>query len=806
MGFTLDISTTRLREGDGFAIGIDANTFTISIVGATAQKGFLEANATDDILPTSEEWKAAVDRLESACADINPVESVTSNGTVISITFVDGVNFTSFTPATANGSLIVAVKTINTTGVITNFNDPLVPNITVTSISHRLSDFVGYTSESFPHGNMGDRLETNIFFTIADTFDFVDFYYGWTDNSNNVYPSGGSGDYKIDNSFFEDITTGVIQKVTGDTSAFSTIPPFQGTKILLAQLISLGGKDYQFKLVHYIPIFPRPIDVSFDNTLNKPAEILTSLKFVFQIDLRKGTLNQDPTETTALQDLSAYMGNGNIGQMNSFYNTGTSNYFLNGFVWNNEFNELNSGLTSSGAITLGKTTGNFSLNHDIILKIQELTDSFDQAKTLTQNYNLDTVTIKMDGSIGNSTILKNVQASFVTNTGLVTFDVEAGAIQGDYIIWVVVNDGTANKNNENVLAKISTAVSGADETKLIFGTYPGAPRAEYNYNFHYLDSIADSFNQVKSYVDDYVVSRFRVENTDTINDSLVSFTIRLRADNQVFESFTITADTLNNAGGVYEIPRTQYNLLAGDIRKKIVVTDNGDGTYDFIYPFQVTEALANNTTVVQETLATFIQNTAVGDLEYTNTWISPVMQFGTYDISKNNVGDPQVTAPPSKIQYFDESGTLEVGVILKTGKTLVVATFEEDNLNDFVADPTAPFTYPNNTPTENYLTAYFGLSTEDNAQVDYYRFHNLRDNEQSPFEQVPALGVNYYAELKRLDIDTATLTALIDSDKIRDTYGDDFECLRVTARLDKIQTAAVTPKAYKNNSYTNGYS
>ena len=40
-----------------------------------------------------------------------------------------------------------------------------------------------------------------------------------------------------------------------------------------------------------------------------------------------------------------------------------------------------------------------------------------------------------------------------------------------------------------------------------------------------------------------------------------------------------------------------------------------------------------------------------------------------------------------------------------------------------------------------------------------------------------------------------------------ETFGEDFECLKVTARLDKIQTTvAPTPKAYKNNSYSSGYS
>ena len=81
-------------------------------------------------------------------------------------------------------------------------------------------------------------------------------------------------------------------------------------------------------------------------------------------------------------------------------------------------------------------------------------------------------------------------------------------------------------------------------------------------------------------------------------------------------------------------------------------------------------------------------------------------------------------------------GTQEVGTILSTGKTRVVATFEEDNLDDFLADPAAPHTYVENVPTNNYLCAYFGLNTNNNAGGDYYRFHNLRDNELSMWESV----------------------------------------------------------------------
>ena len=101
----------------------------------------------------------------------------------------------------------------------------------------------------------------------------------------------------------------------------------------------------------------------------------------------------------------------------------------------------------------------------------------------------------------------------------------------------------------------------------------------------------------------------------------------------------------------------------------------------------------------------------------------------------------------------------------------------------------------------NYLTAYFGL--EVNGQ--YFRFHNLKDNEQSMFEQIT--GVDYYPTLERTDIKTATLKAYIDPDKLKSLVGADFECIQITARLDKIgQVSPIVPKAYKSDAYSSGYS
>ena len=800
MGFILDISVTRLRAGDSITITLNSNPYVISVINPQSQPATFEVQGTSDVIPQENEWLEAVSRLENALSKISLVNSIESSNTVISITFANGTSYGGFSSSTSNGSLIVDVRTIGELGGIVDYNSPLVPNITITNVTHQLTEYSLYTSLSYPHGNMGDKLETVISFTSAGSFSVLDFYYGWTDNNTQLYPLASQNIYQIDQGLFTDITTGALQKYTGNTASINAVAPLQGNKVESINLAFLGGNDYELTIVHYVPILPRPTDRTPDNNLNKPVEIETSLKFIFQVDLKADILEPNATESTAKQNLTPFVSSGNIGYIGEIYQTGQVLYTLDNFVWNNQDDELNSGFTTGGTITLNKLSGSFDASHDVIVKIQKLTDTFNQSESQLQNYDFDSVQIKLDNVAVSSTTLQNAEGTFSGSTATINFDVAPATITGAYALWISVADGTANKGNQNVQVKVSNAINSADDSTVIFGTYPSSTRAEYNYNFHYLDPITDSFNQVKSYIDDFVVSRFRIENTNTGINTLNSITIRIRANNSVLETFTVTPDDF--ISNVATISRA-FNLVSGDIRNNITFTDNLDGTIDVVYPFQIIDSFVNSENVVQETLTTYTQTTVIGDLEFTNNWISPTFELGQYNLSKNVASDPQVTLPPSNIKFYNEFGTTEVGVILSNAKTRVVATFEESNLNDFLADPSAPFTYSDNVFVENYLCGYLGINTNNNVQSEYIRFHNLRDNEVSVWESVQ---VGYYAELVRVDIDTATLTAVLDNEKIKEVFGEDFNCLKVTARLDKIQTAFVAPKAYKNDSYSNGYS
>ncbi len=808
MGIVLDISTTRLRSGDSITFNFAFSvSFTIDVINPTSQPATLQVQGTSDVVPTENEWLVAVDRLEDAISSIGLVSSVTSNDTVISIEFTDSTAFLSFSASTANGSLINGVRIVGEDGSVTNLGSPLVPNIRVTNTTHRLIDYTGYVPETFPHGNVSDRLETVISFTTAGTFAILDFYYGWTDNNTVIYPSGSSGEYQIDKGFFTDITTGALQKYTGNTASINAVNPLQGNKVESINLAFLGGNDYTLTIIHYIPILPRPFDRTVDNGLNKPVEIETSLKMLFQIDLKADLITPNASESTSKENLTQFLQNGNIGYFGEVYQTGQTFYTLNSFVWNNAQNELNSGLLTSGTLVINKTSA-FTSVSDVTIKIQKLTDVFNESEKQLQNYDYESLKVVLDGTPVAGTNIVSAVGTFSGTTATINFDIAAASYTGAYALYVSCSEGTAIKDNQNILVKVSDAINAADDTTVVFGTFTGSTRAEYNFNLHYLDNIADSFNEVKSFIDDFVLCRFRVQDNNTLINTFNSLTIRIRDNNTVLETFNVTSSELNNNTVTIE---RDFNLLPSDLRKNITFTDNGDGTIDVVYPFQILDNWVSAENVVLETIANYTQATAEGDLDFTNNFISPVFDLGQYNLSKNGVSDPQVTLPPSNIKFYDEAAIqggsplndAEVGVILSNAKTRVIATFEEDNLNDFLADPSAPFTYPDNTPIENYLTAYLGINTNNNVQSEYIRFHNLRDNEVSVWESVQ---VGYYAELVRLDIDTATLTAVLDNEKLKEVFGEDFNCLKVTARLDKIQTAQVTAKAYKNDAYSNGYS
>jgi len=783
MAVTLDISLKKLVDAEFIRIGTlgDVSNFQIDVIPSTTIPNSFEVQETESYIPSTDILKESIERLSIAISRISKVAGVTSSGTVISITFISGVTDVVFIPSTN----IIAVRTTLDDGSFTSFNSPFVTNITVTSVEHTLPAF-GFPALSNPFGNMGDLVQTTILFTASDTFNICNFYYGWVDNDTTIYPNPNN--FQIDIANFEDIRTGAFQKFTGDTTTFNAVSPLQGNKVVSVNLTNLVGNDYSLVIDHYVPIFPQ------DLSNNSPEQVTTSLKMLFQIDLLQDLINTDQLESTSKQNLSRFLGLGNVGYLNEVYRTGQQFYKLNSINWNNPSNELNAGADVEGTIVIQKLNGNFDVSHNGIINYSKVTDVFDQELTQLENLKLNNLLFSFSGTPSSGSVFDNVSVSFSGNLATITFTVLATTIQDNYFLWLNVHDGVTTYANQNILVQFGTVASLADESVVDFGTYPGALIDEYNYDMHYTDDVANSFNQTKSFVDDIVLSRFRVVNSDIANTLINSFTIRIKQDNNVLETFNIDVDDLP-----YSLDRN-YNLLPTDARRFITIEDDGLGNYDFVYPFKILEQWISEG-IVQETLVNCTQTNAIGDIDFVNNFISPDFGLGNYNQTKNTFAEPQVVAPPSKIQYFDEAGLIETGSILLKEKTLIIATFEESNLNDLLCLPAAPYTYLNNDYVVNYLTAYFGL--EVNGQ--YFRFHNLKDNKESMFEQIT--GVDYYPTLERTDIKTATLKAYIDPDKLKALVGADFECIQITARLDKIgQVTPIIPKAYKNSAYSNGYS
>lgn len=789
MALILDISTRKLVQGENITIQtysdnpgtVLTGTYVINVLNATSIPATLEVNETNSYIPSTDILKESVSRLANVIQQIGKVVNVTTKESVISIAF----DSDTLDANCSNTTNTIEVKKIKNDGSVINVNPPFVTNITVTSITHQLVDFITPLL-NIPHGVMGDKLETKIYFTVANAFQVLDFWYGWVDNTENIYPN--QNDFQIDLSNFEDITTGAVQRYSGDTSSMSAVSPLQGNKVQSMSLIDLGSNNYVLSFIHILPILPRLEDVS-GQALVKPSEISTSLKMPFQISLKSSFFDTNVSETTAKQNLLTFIGNGNIGYFNQILNTGLKYYNLTSFVWNNTENKLNSGFDTQGTIVITNTNNNFNINYDVLLKIVEITDEYNEELSLLQNIKFSTIKLKMDGVVTSNAVFKNVSATFSTNQTTINFEIAKNTYPNQYALWCEIGSGTASYDKQNVLIKVDEATNLADTTTVVFGTYPSATRQEYNYNNHYNLDIATSFNQVRSFVDDFQLSRFRVTNNDLANNDLVKFTIRVRSNNNILDTFEVNKEDLN-----FTFNRN-YNLDVADLHNFVTVDYDNAGNYDFVYPFQINESWTNLTNVVQETIAIFNQTTASGVVQFKNTWISPVFEFGKYDQTKNTFGEPQITVPPANIKYYNQAGTEEVGKILNVGITKIVATFTETNLNDLQCSPPAPFTYLDNDFTNDYLCAYFGIL----GKGQYFRFHNLQDNGQTPF-------LGNFPILERVSVNEAKLTAYIDATDVKKTFGTDFECLQITARLDKIFLGLPTTKAYLNSAYSNGYS
>ena len=207
---TVQISVARLREGDflEFKNSAEDQTYRIDVV-ASPTPLILEVQDTSDVIPVSEEWKVAVERLTEALQKVPIIESVSNeirdNSTVITI--IGDVDNNGYTFEDGDGSRWLFCKSITETGDVTVGSDALVPSIRIDEITHEIVGPFNYPAKSFPHGNALTRVKTTIDFTYLNSFASLGYQFGFVANSTNLFPNATNGNYRIDPTYFTDVIT-----------------------------------------------------------------------------------------------------------------------------------------------------------------------------------------------------------------------------------------------------------------------------------------------------------------------------------------------------------------------------------------------------------------------------------------------------------------------------------------------------------------------------------------------------------------------------------------------------------------------
>lgn len=702
---------------------------------------------------------------------------------VIITSKVDNASY-NFGTVTINGPNIVLVEQKNANGsTTTGTSTP--SGIDVTLISHRCVDLYAAQSKSFIYGNVGDLIETTIEFTLIAPTAFIDFKYGLIDKEEDLYNSDDN--FQMPDDFFISPTTGDIQAYRGSTSG--TLNPSLPKSFDTGSVVvsNIGGNDYRLIHTHILGPLVRTEDVSID-ALITPEEYDGSncLKYVFQIDVRDDEIDPDYDQSTRESDLSQLIISGNTGYQNEFLNGSPAKYTLTSFQFNTLEGELNPAVDSEAEAVIESNSGNFSATTDIILFIQLIKDNFEGGQTLDENLLIERVQIQADGTPVSGTNLLDVTATFVTTTIDLSFTVAKGSYTGQYAIWAAVSNDPANINHNNILLKVGESGTAADLTTINFGTFLNAPRADFNFNYHYNNDVSASFNHVRSFIEDRLVCRWRIENYFAGND-IKSFTIRIRSrtTGQVLESLEVLAQDIP-----FDSDR-DFKLEDTDPKIFRKITETTTDVWDFEYGFQIWDTFVNSDAVVFECAVNVDQTVATGEIvNDTKIFQSPDFELGNYDTTKNTALEPNVLRGPTSIELYDEVTSVQVKGIIKNRTTLVRAIFQDDNLNDLQA-------------TQAQLTGYNGINQLGDVQNTYEMFHSTVSNGVlRPWLQ-PSGYVPFNTRITKVDVKTAWVESTVDWDKL-DPLFPNIEKFDVSSRLDKLEPfiACLLFKTERNGNIT----
>jgi len=812
MATKLTISVLKLRAGDSFYI--KSNTASpnwnsqINIVATNPD--MLEAQDTSGIVPASEEWIAAVENLVVPLQDVPFFNSVSydiaKDKTLITINSSEQIETDKFFKSVANGTELEFISYIDADGAKIDatsghaqsvyFGSLLVPNITVTSITHELNEFTGLTDETYIRGNPINEIKTEIFFTTKENLagKQVEFSYGLLQNTTNPYTGSTttvSEPYKIGPDYFTNRLTGTIQTYRGEfASPSNPLTPVNWDTGSFT-IVNVVNNDYKATHIH------RLLDLGTDNVSDDATDIFTpsvldgkkSIKYVFEVVVYPDNISSMVDETTAKEDLTLFMNQGAIGWFDQVYNSPTKQYTLNSFTWDTPSGELNPAFNSVGDAVVAIDTGTWNAADQVIIAIQSIIEEDEYAVNvnLSNNIQFENVVLVADGTPVSGTNLINVSATIDAGDSTL-LNISLEVVDSNYTDrYSVTAQILSNSLTSTISLKSGTVLTAADESVITFGTYPSAALTEYNFNFHWNKNISEAFNQVIAFTEDNYIARWRVVNSDTSNTSLSRFRIRImnRETNIQYESLSISASDMPSY-------TQERDFLIDDPSEteyvEIIVTDNLDGTYDFQYPFQIWKSWFQEANMVFRIECRFDQILATGEtVTFTNTFDSPDFQMGNYDTTLNTSLEPQALRKPPSIQFQDEATGDPLTIIKNEGLTRVIATFEDNNLNDLQVFPAAPYIYT--TVIQNGLTGYLSINDKTGAQSKELQFHNFRVNQttvgtvSNPW-QVADAHPTYNSRVTRTDIKTATIEAILNAEKLKALFGDDLQCVKVSGRLD----------------------
>jgi hypothetical protein len=519
MATKLTISVLKLRTGDSFVIKSNTATpnWTSAINIVADNPGLLEAQDTSNIVPASEEWITAVENLVTALQDIpffNVSFDIAKDKTLITINSSEQIETDQFNKLVPNGSEFEFVTYIDADGykITSTSGDPksiyfgslLVPNITVTSITHELNELTGLGDETYIRGNPANEIKTEIFFTTRDNLagKQVEFSYGLLQNTTNPYTGSTttvSEPYKIDPDYFTNRLSGTIQTYRGEFATPSNpLAPVNWDSGSFT-IVNVVNNNYKATHIH------RLLDLGTDDVNDDATQILTpsildgkkSIKYVFELVVYPDNISSLVDETTAKEDLTLFMNHGAIGWFDQVYNS-----------------ELNPAFNSVGDAVVALDTGTWNAADQVIIAIQSIIEEDEYAVNvnLTNNIQFENVVLVADGTPVSGSNLINVSATIDAGDNTL-LNVSLEVVNSNYTDRYSVTAQILNNSLTSTISlKSGTVVTDADESVITFGTYPSAALTQYNFNFHWNKNITQAFNQVIAFTEDNYIARWRVVN------------------------------------------------------------------------------------------------------------------------------------------------------------------------------------------------------------------------------------------------------------------------------------------------------